>query len=236
MLACAPLCIGGRAQPGQWTVAVGSSLRAAVEVWTFGRRAGVQPLSAQRALALELPPRHSCHGLALGRAELLALASRLAGAPDTLFSAHFASRALQLHAYALDLAPMPAAPAAPADQVVARADGSSQQQLAAANGAAGDARAGRPAGSAARPPHASGEGLDAFAAAEAALARGCAPGRSVQPSEEEAMRALLARMRTLAAVYAVDWAEAPLLSVDEGSDGITFRVQLRKQPADEDQS
>jgi hypothetical protein len=106
MLACARLSAGGRSCPDQWLVAVGSSVRDAVEVWTV--RTGRTPL-ALRALTIQLPPRQHCHGLALGRAHCLLLCSRAQSLSESLFSAQYARCQLQLQAFALPLEPMPSA-------------------------------------------------------------------------------------------------------------------------------
>ncbi|KAG8464554.1 hypothetical protein KFE25_009922 [Diacronema lutheri] len=211
MLACAQLTTSGRAQRKRWTVAIGSSVRSAIELLVVrvevGSGEGAAACVSRRAV-VELPVRHSCHGLSLCRAELLVLCSRPGVSPSALFSAQYAKRALQLQVYYVRLDDEPrdthaddgaglAGHAAPIEIAARRMTPRAPAGVALQHTVLADARAGAP--------------------------------RSDDARRDEALRELTRRLCAVVAAYSVDWAAAPLLSVDEAEGELTVRVRLGKR-------
>jgi hypothetical protein len=225
MLAATKLSVGGRTSREQWVLAVGSSVRSAVEVWTV--RTAPRAL-AVRAHVLELPPRHCCHGLAIGRAECVVLCSRPLGSAAAFFSAQSASRALQLHGYSLALDAMvdpEEAPTVAAPPLAGEVLHAPRQR--------DEAAAGRR-----RALDALGPEMVQLLRAEAARAAGAEEDEPPAPcnsalgnhdAQDAALALLARRLRALTAAYAVEWGVAPLVSVDEDADALTVRIRLHKQ-------
>lgn len=225
MLAAARNTLCGRAQRGQWVVAVGSSVRSTVELCTVSSDSpeppdrgvtAAAPLRVRCCACVELPSQHGCHGLSLRRDELLVLCSRPGTVPSALFTAQYAKRGLQLRLYSLslpdELPALPASgPAAPLDPHGAADDWRAPQGRRAAPA---------PDGAVVLGGH---ECLDGRAAARV----GDVPAPCAE--QEAALRELHRRMSALATAYSVDWGAAALLSVDEDGSGLTFRVRLQKR-------